>query len=564
MDRKPKFSLGRGESGRFCETFCPDAHLSTLLVLTVDSLLFLAHIWSRLYDNVRLLTVPFGLLSVSSNRHKQKMKMRQFETLSPLIFRVVARVVLSEGLPTMRNPVSSQERSRPETGSRLVQTYENQLDNLEDSATENRQILVQAFGKGQTRHLRVGLPSLSTSLKSALFVLAITMLAFSGGCDKGKTAEAAPPVVEVVDVTQKDVPITSQWVATLTGKVNAQIRAQVAGYLMQQIYSNGAYVRKGTPLFQLDPRTFQASLDQAKGVLQQANGDLARAQAQQGKTQMDVARYTPLAQQGAISKQELDDAVQNNLSALAQVEAAKAAVASAQAALETSKLNLGFSTIVAPIDGVAGIANAQVGDFISPQSTNPLTTISTINPILANFTPSEREYLKAMRNIEKAGETEKQALGRLNWQLELTDGSIYPLNGKFYALDRQVDISTGAILLQVEFPNPNNLLRPGGFGNIRTVGRIVTGALLVPQRAVTDVQGKYLIAVVGSDNKVNIRPVVVGEKFGEMWIITDGLKPGDRVVAEGTTKVSDGIHVIPKPYSPGTTTSANSSAGTPN
>jgi membrane fusion protein (multidrug efflux system) len=345
--------------------------------------------------------------------------------------------------------------------------------------------------------------------------------------------------------------------------VNAQIRAQVAGYLMQQIYSNGAYVRKGTPLFQLDPRTFQASLDQAKGVLQQANGDLARAQAQQGKTQMDVARYTPLAQQGAISKQELDDAVQNNLSALAQVEAAKAAVASAQAALETSKLNLGFSTIVAPIDGVAGIANAQVGDFIS-QSTNPLTTISTINPILANFTPSEQEYLKAMRNIEKAGETEKQALGRLNWQLELTDGSIYPLNGKFYALDRQVDISTGSILLQVEFPNPNNLLRPGGFGNIRTVGRIVTGALLVPQRAVTDVQGKYLIAVVGSDNKVNIRPVVVGEKFGEMWIITDGLKPGDRVVAEGTTKVSDGIHVIPKPYSPGTTTSANSSAGTPN
>jgi membrane fusion protein (multidrug efflux system) len=388
-------------------------------------------------------------------------------------------------------------------------------------------------------------------------------LAFAAGCGKGKTAEAAPPEVEVVDVTQKDVPITSQWVATLTGKVNAQIRAQVAGYLMQQIYSNGAYVRKGTPLFQLDPRTFQASLDQAKGVLQQANGDLARAQAQQGKTQMDVARYTPLAQQGAISKQELDDAVQNNLSALAQVEAAKAAVASAQAALETSKLNLGFSTIVAPIDGVAGIANAQVGDFIS-QSTNPLTTISTINPILANFTPSEQEYLKAMRNIEKAGETEKQALGRLNWQLELTDGSIYPLNGKFYALDRQVDISTGSILLQVEFPNPNNLLRPGGFGNIRTVGRVVMGALVVPQRAVTDVQGKYLIAVVGSDNKVSIRPVVVGEKFGEMWIIADGLRPGDRVVAEGTTKVSDGIHVIPKPYSPGTTTSANSSAGTPN
>ena len=404
----------------------------------------------------------------------------------------------------------------------------------------------------------------SEQLKSALFVVAIIALASSGGCNKGKSAEAAPPVVEVVEVTQKDVPITRQWVATLTGKVNAQIRAQVAGYLMQQIYPNGAYVKKGTPLFQLDPRTFQASVDQAKGVLKQANGDLARAQAQQGKTQMDVTRYTPLAQEGAISRQELDDAVQNNLSALAQVESANAAVASAEAALETAKLNLGFSTIVAPIDGVAGIANAQVGDFISPQSPNPLTTISTINPILANFTPSEREYLIAMRDIEKAGETEKQALGRLNWQLELTDGSIYPPNGKFYALDRQVDISTGAILLQIEFPNPNNLLRPGGFGNIRTVGRIAQGALLVPQRAVTDVQGKYLIAVVGTDNKVHIRPVIVGEKVGDMWIIADGLKPGDRVVAEGTTKVSDGIHVNPKPYSPGSATSANSSAGTPN
>jgi membrane fusion protein, multidrug efflux system len=427
------------------------------------------------------------------------------------------------------------------------------------SETQRRQRVFPSFSSSSSTS------SLSFKLRrSALIVLPIVTLAFAGGCDKGKTAEAAPPVVEVVEVTQKDVPITSQWVVTLTGKVNAQIRAQVAGYLIQQIYTNGAYVKKGAPLFQLDPRTFRASVDQARGVLQQANGDLARAQAQQGKTQLDVNRYTPLAQQGAISRQELDDAVQSNLSALAQVESAKAAVASAQAALETAKLNLGFSTIEAPIDGVAGIANAQVGDFISPQSSNPLTTISTINPILANFTPSEREYLKAMRDFEKAGETERQALGRLNWQLELTDGSIYPLNGKFYALDRQVDISTGAILLQVEFPNPNNLLRPGGFGNIRTVGRIATGALLVPQRAVTDVQGKYLIAVVGSDNKVNIRPVIMGEKVGDMWIIADGLKPGDRVVAEGTTKVSDGIHVNPKPYSPGTTTPTNSSASTTN
>jgi RND family efflux transporter MFP subunit len=403
--------------------------------------------------------------------------------------------------------------------------------------------------------------SLLKPCTSALIVLA-GALVFSAGCGQEKPVQAAPPVVEVVEVQQKDVPITREWVSTLTGKVNAQIRSQVAGYLMNQTYTNGAYVKRGTPLFQLDSRTFQASADQAKGMVEQAKGELARAQAQQGKTQLDVTRYTPLAAQGAISKQELDDAIQANLAALAQMEAARAAVVAAEASLESAKLNLGFSTIVSPIDGVAGIANAQVGDFISPQSLNPLTTISTVNPILANFTASEQDYLKTMRAIEKAGETEKQALDRMNWQLELTDGSIYPLKGKFYALDRQVDVGTGAILLQIEFPNPNNLLRPGGFGNIRSVVRVDQGVLLVPQRAVTDVQGKYLIAVVGSDDKVSIRPVTVGEKFGALWIITGGLKPGDRVVAEGTQKVSDGIHVNPKPYSPDSTTPANSGAGT--
>jgi membrane fusion protein (multidrug efflux system) len=391
-----------------------------------------------------------------------------------------------------------------------------------------------------------------------ILVILAAALGFCSACEQAKPP-AAVPEVEVVEVSQQDVPITRTWVATLTGMVNAQIRAQVPGYLMKQTYVNGSYVRKGTPLFQLDSRTFQAALDQAKGVLEQAKGDLARAQAQQGKTQLDVTRYTPLAQQGAISKQELDDAVQNNLSALAQVETAKASVASAVAALETAKLNLGFSTIVAPIDGVVGIATAQVGDFISPQSLSPLTTVSTVNPILVNFTPSEQEYLKAMRETVRTGETEKQALGRLNWELELTDGSLYPLKGKFYALDRQVDINTGSILVQVEFPNPNSLLRPGGFGNIRTVARIDKGALLVPQRAVSDVQGKYLVAVVGSDNKVSVRPVTVGDKFGTLWIISQGLKPGDHVVAEGTQKVRDGILVNPKPFSPVTTTSTNSS-----
>jgi membrane fusion protein (multidrug efflux system) len=387
---------------------------------------------------------------------------------------------------------------------------------------------------------------MSPALTSLLLVA--TLLS---GCGEEKKAEAAAPDVEVVEVVQKDVPITREWVATLSGKVNAQIRAQVAGYLMSQTYQNGAYVKKGAPLFQLDPRTFQAAVDQAKGVLEQAKGDLARAAAQQGKTQQDVTRYTPLAAQGAISKQELDDATQNNLSALAQVESAKAAVASATASLEAANLNLGFTTITAPIDGVAGIANAQVGDFISPQSANPLTTISAVNPILVNFTPSEQDYLRAKRELLRQDETEEHGLGRLVWELELTDGTIYPLKGKFYALDRQVDISTGSILMQIEFPNPNNFLRPGGFGNIRTVAHIEKGALLVPQRAVTNVQGKYLIAVVGSDNKVNIRPVTVGDRFGTSWIVTEGLKPGDRVIAEGAQKVQDGTQVNPKPYQPG-------------
>lgn len=410
------------------------------------------------------------------------------------------------------------------------------------------------------------LPMLTSSCRSLLPVFAALVLALVllSGCGEEKKAEAAVPDVEVVQVVQKDVPITRTWVATLNGKVNAQIRAQVAGYLMSQTYQNGAYVKKGTPLFQLDPRTFQAAVDQAKGVLEQAKGDLARAVAQQGKTQQDVNRYTPLAAQGAISKQELDDAVQNNLSALAQVEASKAAIASAQASLDAAKLNLGFATITAPIDGVAGIANAQVGDFISPQSANPLTTISAVNPILVNFTPSEQDYLKARRDMIKTGETEATGLGRLVWELELTDGTIYNHAGKFYALDRQVNVGTGAILLQVEFPNPDNLLRPGGFGNIRVVTRIDKGALLVPQRAVSDVQSKYLVAVVGSDNKVAIRPVTVGEKTGTQWIVSAGLKAGEQVVAEGIQKVKDGQQVNPKPYQSSSAASTESNKGTVN
>ena len=393
--------------------------------------------------------------------------------------------------------------------------------------------------------------------KRALLFLAATLLGFSG-CEQEKPP-TAPPQVEVVDVVQKDVPITREWVTTLTGLINAQIRAQVSGYLLKQLYTNGTYVKKGTPLFELDQRPFEAAVDQAKGNLAQAKADLEKAQAQLGKTQLDVSRYTPLAKTGAISQQELDDAVQADLAAKGQVAAAKASIDASQAALESANLNLGYATVLAPINGVAGISNAQVGDFVGPQSASALTTISTVDPILANVTPSEDDYLRTVRLAQKVGLSDTEILSRFVWELELTDGSTYPQKGRFYALDRQVNVQTGAILLQIQFPNPGNMLRPGGFGNIRSVVKLQKGALLIPQRAVTDIQGNYLVAVVGADNKVDIRPVVAGAKYGTMWVITEGLKPGDRVVAEGTQKVHQGVVVNPKPYQ--TEAPANSAQG---
>jgi membrane fusion protein (multidrug efflux system) len=276
---------------------------------------------------------------------------------------------------------------------------------------------------------------------------------------------------------------------------------------------------------------------------------------------MDVERFTPLAKEHAISQQELDNAVQANFGAKAQVEAAKAAIETAQAAAESAKLSLGFTSILAPIDGVAGIATAQVGDLVGPQSINPLATISTVNPILANFTASEQEYLNSIAVVQKRKLTIEEALRTLTFNLELANGSIFPQQRRFYALNRQVDVRTGAILVQVQFPNSENILRPGGFGRTNTVVSIQKDALMIPQRAAIDVQGQYLVAVVGSDNKVNIRRVTAGERVGSMWIIADGLKAGERVVAEGTQKVREGVPVIPKPYQAGAAAAANSDKG---
>ena len=382
-------------------------------------------------------------------------------------------------------------------------------------------------------------------LSSALVLGFSAIVSF--GCGKMGPPAAGPPAVEVVEVAQKDVPITKEWVATLDGFVNAQIRAQVSGLLLKQNYANGSYVKEGMPLFQIDPRPFQAALDQATGKLEQAKADLQRAQAQLGKTELDVTRYTPLAKESAISQQELDDAVQANLAAKAQVEQEKAAIESARAAVESAKLNLGFTRIVSPINGVAAISTAQVGDLVGPQSM-ALTAVSTVDPILASITPSEQEYLATVRYATKEGLSEDAVLRRLEWQLKLSDGTTFPHTGRFYAIDRQIDIRTGAILVRIQFPNPGNMLRPGGFGSVSTVTNIQHNALLVPQRAVRELQGGYLVAVVDHENKASLRPVKMGQKVGSWWIVNEGLKPGERVVAEGVQEVREGAVVAPKPF----------------
>lgn len=379
------------------------------------------------------------------------------------------------------------------------------------------------------------------------------LLIFSAiGCAGKSAGELPPATVEVAQVQQKDVPIYGEWIGTLDGFVNADVRAQVTGYLLRQGYQEGAFVNKGQLLFEIDPRPFQAALDQAEGQLAQATANLANAKAVQGRTQLDVERYTPLAKEQAASQQDLDNAVQNNLAAEATVATAQAEIKTDAAAVETAKINLDFTRLVAPIDGIAGQAQLQVGALVSPSS-GVVTSVSTVDPIKVYFTVSESEYLEWNKRFPTATSLEA-ADKSLRLQLILADGSTYAREGTFYFADRQVNIGTGAIRLAALFPNPGNILRPGGYGKIRTAVRIQKGALLVPQRAVTELQGAYQVAVVDHDNKVSIQTVSVGDRVGSDWIITEGLKPGDRVVAEGVQKVRPGAQVNPKPYTPDNTT----------
>jgi len=386
-------------------------------------------------------------------------------------------------------------------------------------------------------HLRHGLAIAGVF---CLIVIALIVGALRPKHASGSVMQA-PPDVLVAQVEQQDVPIYGEWIGTLAGQVNANVQAQVSGYLLKRDYQEGATVRTGQLLFEIDPRPFQAALDQAEGQLAQAIAQLANAEAVQHRDQLDVERYTPLAKEQAASQQDLDNANQNNLAAKATIATDQAQIRSAQAAVEIAKLNLGFTNVTSPVNGIADVARAQVGDLVSSNS-GTLTTVSTLDPIRDYFTVSEQDYLRLKGQFSGSD--------RRGWKLQLilADGTTYLHEGVFYFAGRAIDQNTGSIQLAALFPNPGNVLRPGQYGKVRAVVRTAKGALLVPQAAVADLQGSYQVSVVGQDNRIAIRSVKVGERVGTRWIIQDGLKPGERVVAQGQQTLRPGTTVQPKPF----------------
>jgi membrane fusion protein (multidrug efflux system) len=358
------------------------------------------------------------------------------------------------------------------------------------------------------------------------FVLAV-------GCSKsGVHAEAPPPEVEVAPAVQQDVPIYTECISTLDGYVNAQIQPQVTGYLLKQDYQEGTAVHSGDVLFEIDPRPFEAALAQTQS-------QLAEAEAKLGKTKLDVARDTPLARQSAIPQAQLDNDIQANA-------AAEALVAAAKAQVEQAQLNLGFTRVRSLIDGIAGLAKAQIGDLVGP--TTVLTTVSQVQPIKAYFAISEQQYLKLAERISAVAEGRRRAGEKRTLELVLSDGRVYPQKGWVVLADRQVDVKTGTIRLAGAFDNPGSILRPGMFGRVRAVTDVDKGALLVPQRAVVENQGSYSVVVVDPDNKASIRPVKTGERVDQMWVITEGIKAGEQVITEGLQKAKEGAKVQPKPF----------------
>src|SRR5581483_3302630 len=372
--------------------------------------------------------------------------------------------------------------------------------------------------------------------RARLVTMVFALAAAAAGCRQthAEQRQATPPApqVSVVTVEPERVGLTTEWIATLDGYVNAQIRPQVSGYLVKRDYDEGAVVRKGQVLFEIDARPFQAALEQTRA-------QLAQAQAQLGKAQRDLERDRPLAEQRAIAQSQLDNDVQASL-------AAQAAVKSAQAAVETAQLNVGFTKVVSLVDGVAAIATAQIGDLVGP--TTLLTTVSQVDPIKAYFPMSEQEYLQVASTINSRRARAPWNAGA-GLTLVLADGSVYGRTGSFLAADREIDPKTGTIRISAIFPNPDRVLRPGEYGRVRAETKVVPDALLVPQRAVTELQGSYLVRVVGADNKVATRTVTPGDRLGSRWIISRGLTPGARVVVEGPA-TRDGAEVKPVPWTP--------------
>jgi membrane fusion protein (multidrug efflux system) len=349
------------------------------------------------------------------------------------------------------------------------------------------------------------------------------------GCKKKEPPPKPPPEVQFITLVSTNVPIFEEWIGTLDGFVNAQIHAQVTGYLLAQNYKEGAPVRKGDVLFQIDPRPFQATVDQAQAKL-------AQDKAQLGKAELDVKRYTPLAKEQAISQEQLDNAVQAMLAAQAQVSADAAAVTNAQ-------LNLSFTQITSPVDGLAGIAQAQIGDLVGP-SGNALTTISTISPIKAYFNVSELSYGGFWERFVGPEATNQD----LSLQLILANGSAWPEKGRFFIADRQVNPNTGTLQIVGLFSNANFMLRPGQYGRVRAQTQTKQGAILVPQRAITELQGGYQVTIVDDQNTAHVRPVKVAEQIASDWIIEEGLKPGEHLIVEGLQQAKEGTVVNPKPF----------------
>jgi membrane fusion protein (multidrug efflux system) len=400
---------------------------------------------------------------------------------------------------------------------------------------------------GAARYEEAGKKVILTPRPFAISAIALASILSCSCSDRSQAAKTPPPPDVGVTVAQsRNVPIYGNWVASLEGYVTANIQPQVSGYLVRQAYREGSLVHQGDVLFEIDPRPFQAALDQALGQLSQARGQLGQAQAQLGLARINVKRDTPLAEAHAISQSQLDNDIQSEKQNESLVQSSDASIQTAEAGVENAKLNLGFTKVRSLVTGIAGIAAMQIGNLVSTSSV--LTTVSQVNPIKAYFSISEQEYL-ALADRIKTNNTADLLRRRMGVPLQLTlaNGAIYPHEGRVLFADRQVNPQTGSIQIVGAFANPGNILRPGQFGRIRAMTAMNENAIVVPQRAISELQGRYQVALVGPDNKINIRDVQVGDQVGEMWIIRKGLREGDRIVSEGISKIRDGEIVNPKP-----------------